>query len=152
MSETTEFLESVLPRLREADTAFHNGDAEPRFAIWSHNEPVTLFGAVVTKSGWGEIGPAFEWLASRFSDCGSFEYEVIAADARGDLAYLVAIEHTTASIGGAAPASYALCVTTIFRRENGEWRAVHRHGDPAPESLSATRDQLARFGEERPSR
>jgi ketosteroid isomerase-like protein len=46
------------------------------------------------------------------------------------------------------PAAYALRVTTIFRRENGEWKVVHRHGDPAPDSESATRDQLARFGEE----
>jgi ketosteroid isomerase-like protein len=28
------------------------------------------------------------------------------------------------------PKKYALRVTTIFRREQGEWRIVHRHGDP----------------------
>jgi Ketosteroid isomerase homolog len=143
VSETDDFLKSVLPRLTEADTAFHNGDPGARIAIWSQNDPVTLFGAVFTKKGWTAIGPTFEVLASRFSNCESFEYEVTAAGVSGDLAYLVGIEHTTASIGGAPPKSYALRVTTIFRHENDEWRVVHRHGDPMPDSASA-RDQLAR--------
>jgi ketosteroid isomerase-like protein len=151
VSETDDFLESVLPRLTEADTAFHNGDAGARVAIWSQNDPVTLFGALFTKNGWSEIGPTFEVLASRFSNCESFEYEVTAAGVSGDLAYLVGIEHTTASIGGAPRTSYALRVTTIFRRENGEWRVVHRHGDPMPESVPA-RDQLARSVREDPNR
>jgi ketosteroid isomerase-like protein len=151
VSEAEDFLKSVLPRLTEADTAFHNGDARPRIAIWSRKDPVTLFGALLTKGGWQEVGPAFEWLASRFSNCESFEYEVIAAGASGDLAYLVGIERTKASVGGAAPEAYALRVTTIFRRENGEWKAVHRHGDPLPDSVAA-RSQLARLreGESKP--
>ena len=99
MTQRDEILEAALPGLLEADTAFHNGDASGRSATWSQNDPVTLFGAVLTKSGWAEIGPAFEWLASRFSNCESFDYEVIAADASGDLGYIVGIEHTTASVG-----------------------------------------------------
>ena len=71
-------LGSVLPRLTEADTALHNGDAAPRIAIWSHNDPVTLFGAALMGSGWTEIREVFESLASRFSN-GTFEYEVIAS-------------------------------------------------------------------------
>lgn len=130
MDELDGFLTSTMPRLKAAETALHNGDASPRGAMWSHKEPVTLFGAVATKAGWGEIGPAFDWLASTFSNCISAEYEVLAAGASGDLAYVVGIEHTTASIGGAAPKSYSLRVTTIFRREDGEWKVVHRHGDP----------------------
>lgn len=134
--EVEGFLAATLPRLEEAETALHNGYADLRRARWTHNDPVTLFGAVVTKSGWAEIGPIFDWLASSFSNCESFKYEVVAADVSGDLGYIVGIEHTTASMAGAAPAAYLLRVTTIFRREDGEWKFVHRHGDPIPDSES----------------
>ena len=144
MTQRDEFLETTLPRLLEADTALHNGDASGRSATWSQNDPVTLFGAVFTKSGWAEIGPAFESLASRFSNCESFDYEVIAADASGDLGYIVGVERTTASVAGASPEAYSLRVTTIFRRENGEWKVVHRHGDPLSDDPS-TQEQLERL-------
>lgn len=144
MTERDEFLRAVLPALTEADTAFHNGDPNPRIRMWSQSEPVTLFGAVLTKSGPAEVISAFKWLADRFSNCESFEYEVVAADASGDLAYIAGIEHTTASVRGGPSEPYELRVTTIFRRENGEWKVVHRHGDPLPESGS-TREQLTRM-------
>ena len=151
MGDVEEFLAATLPRLEEADTALHNGNADLRSAMWSHNDPVTLFGAVVTKRGWAEIGRAFDWLASNFSNCESFEYEVLAADVSGDLAYIAGIEHTTASVGGAPPAPYSLRVTTVLRREDGEWKVVHRHGDPVPDSDSAG-DQLNLLKAERDAR
>jgi ketosteroid isomerase-like protein len=129
MEEREAFLASAMPRLMAAETALHNGDAGPRVAMWSHDEPVTLFGAAATKTGWTEIVPIFDWLASDFSNCLSYEYELLAAGASGDLAYMVGIEHTTASIRGADPKPYAIRVTTIFRREAGNWKVVHRHGD-----------------------
>ncbi|MET8153301.1 YybH family protein [Actinoplanes sp. NPDC049668] len=128
MADVDDFLAEILPRLRAAEIALHNGDAAPRGALWSHEDPVTLFGAEVTRSGWSELAPTFDWLATRFSACTSLEYEVIAAGADGDLAYLVAIERITATANG-TPTTYALRATTIFRREDGAWRAVHRHGD-----------------------
>ncbi len=149
MNEREGFLASVLPRLTEADIALHNGDAGPRKAMWSHDDPVTLFGAARSASGWGELRQLFDWLESQFSN-GSYEYEVLAADASGDLGYIVGIEHSSVSVGGAEPEAYELRVTTICRRENGDWKVVHRHADPDPESDSARR-QVARFGE-RPSR
>jgi ketosteroid isomerase-like protein len=147
MAEVDDFLAAVLPRMIEIDTALHNGDAEPRKAIWSHEDPVTLFGAVLTNVGWGEIGPAFDALASSFSDCESFEVEVVAAEAKGDFGYIVAIEHTTASVGGKSPEPYKLRVTTIYRREDGEWRIVHRHGDPVSDSAGA-HSQMQRMSDE----
>jgi hypothetical protein len=36
MDEVAAFMHATLPRLREADSALHNGDARPRIAIWSH--------------------------------------------------------------------------------------------------------------------
>ena len=150
MSERDEFLNAVLPRMKEVDTALHNGDAGPRMAFWSHEDPLTLFGALFEASGWPEISPVFERLASRFSD-GSYDVEVIAAGASGDLGYIAAIEHSTASVAGAAPEAYELRVTTVLRREHGEWRVVHRHADPVPDSEAARR-QLARLRDEEPSR
>jgi ketosteroid isomerase-like protein len=151
MAEVDDFLGSALPALTEADTALHNGDAGPRMVIWSQSDPVTVFGALLTKSGWADIAPAFEWLASRFSNCEEFQYEVIAAGASGDLAYIAGIEHTTAAVGGSEPQAYALRVTTVFRREDGKWKVVHRHADPVPDSAS-TRDHLARLTEQDGSR
>lgn len=144
MSEREDFLASVLPRLTEADTTLHNGDAGPRKAMWSHDDPVTLFGAARSASGWGELRRLFDWLESQFSN-GTYEYEVLAADASGDLGYIVGIEHSSVSVGGAEPEAYELRVTTICRRENGDWKVVHRHADPHPESDSARR-QVTRLG------
>ena len=39
MSDTEEFLASVLPRYIAADTALHNGDAALRKALWSTADP-----------------------------------------------------------------------------------------------------------------
>ena len=128
MTETEEFLAATMSRYNEAETALHNGDVGPRMAMWSRDEPVTLFGAAVSARGWAEIAEAFEWLGRSMSACSSYENEVVAAGASGDLAYTVAIEHTSASING-QPQQYELRVTTVFRREDKEWKVVHRHGD-----------------------
>jgi ketosteroid isomerase-like protein len=136
MTEVDDFIADVLPRMTEMDKALHNGDAGPRKLFWSHNDPVTLFGAVLTNVGWPDIEKTFEALAARFSN-GTFEVEVIASGASGDLGYLVAIEHTSVSVAGAPPELYKLRVTTILRREGAEWKIVHRHADPVPGNMGA---------------
>lgn len=134
-----------MPVLTHADMALHNGDAGPRIALWSHEDPVTVFGAARTVQGWSEIQQVFESLAAQFSD-GKFEYEVIASGASSDLAYIAGVEHSTVSVGGAEPQDYELRVTTVFRRENGQWKVVHRHADPMGESARLTAGRL-RFDE-----
>jgi hypothetical protein len=130
MDQTDAFLATTLPRLRQAETALHNGDAGPRTAMWSHTSPVTLFGGAMGGSSWEEIEPIFLRLGASFSDCSSYDIEVIAAGASDRLAYMVAFEHTTACVNGGLPAAYVLRVTTVFRGEHGEWKVVHRHADP----------------------
>ena len=70
--------------------------------------------------------------------------DVTAAGVSGDLGYVVGAEHSKASVGGEAPAPIALRVTLIFRREDGEWKEVHRHADPIP-GINSTHEQLRRF-------
>jgi ketosteroid isomerase-like protein len=134
MSDTRQFLDEMMPRIHRAEMALHNGDAGPRFEMWSHSDPVTVFGAAFSPMGWAEVAPMFEKLASQFSNCSSCEWEVLAADVGEDLAYLLAIERTTASVSGSEPKPYILRSTTIFRREDGEWKIVHRHADPLDDS------------------
>lgn len=74
---------------------------------------------------------AFGQLGETFSDCTAYPFELIAADVAGDMAYTVGYEHTQASVNG-KPRTYTLRVTQVYRREGGEWRVVHRHGDTLP--------------------
>ena len=134
MDDVSAFLANVMPQLEQEVVAIHNGDAEPRLALWSHDDPVTLFGAVMTREGWPQLEPAFQRLAASFRGSQSFEYDVLAAGVSGDLGYVVGIERSVATRGDAAPVEYALRVTTIFRQEDGVWKVVHRHGDSYDEA------------------
>lgn len=49
-----------------------------------------------------------------------------------DLAYTVVFEKTSCSVNG-EPRSYRLRATHTYRREDGEWRIVHRHADEPPQ-------------------
>ena len=135
------FLGTVMPRLKQEVLALQQGDPGPRMALWSRNDPVTLFGAELSGRGWGEIEPAFRRLAASFLGGESCEYEVLAAGVSGALGYVVAIERSIAAGGSSGPVQYDLRVTTVFRREGGAWKVVHRHGDPYDESA---RNVLAR--------
>ncbi len=144
MGDLDEFLAAVLPRQREAELALLDGDSGPRKILWSHKNPVTILGAAKTVSGWPEVESLFDWLASNFSNGALYELDVTAAGVSGDLGYVVGAEHSSASVAGEAPAQIALRVTLIFRREDGEWKEVHRHADPIP-GIQSTHQQLARF-------
>jgi ketosteroid isomerase-like protein len=132
MSDLDDFLNETVDRQVEAETALHNGDPEPRLAMWSAHDPVTLFGAAVSKSGADEVRQFFRFLASQFSDCTDWRFELVAAGVSGDLAYTVGYEHTSVTIEGVPVPPYSLRVTHIYRREDGEWKIVHRHGNSPP--------------------
>jgi ketosteroid isomerase-like protein len=130
VTEVDEFLSEMLPKQLAAEQALCRGDAEPRWETWSHHEPVTVFGAsgVPARQGWDEVSALFKQLATSFSGLDAYEFEPLAAGTSGDLAYLVGFEHKTAVINGRT-ATYTLRVTQIYRREDGVWKTVHRHGD-----------------------
>jgi ketosteroid isomerase-like protein len=133
MAQVDEFLADMLPRWHAAYRALCSGDAEPWAAIWSTRDPVTLFGAAGSASGTEEVRRIQDWLAGRFAGLVDEKHELIAAGASGDLAYTVALEHKTVDTSGGAQATYTLRTTHVFRREDGEWRIIHRHGDHPPE-------------------
>jgi ketosteroid isomerase-like protein len=132
MDDREEFLTWVHTVLRDAEVAIHNGDAAPRRAIWSRTEPVSVLGAWKNARGQAEIDALFAHLAASFSDCTSYEFELLEAEVLGDAAYTVGLEHTSATVNG-VPSSYTLRATQLYRREGGEWKVVHRHGSAPPD-------------------
>jgi hypothetical protein len=62
-----------------------------------------------------------------------YRFELVAAGASGDLAYTVGYEHISFSMDGVPVEPWTLRVTHVYRREDGEWKIVHRHAD-APRS------------------
>ena len=130
MTELDDFLTTFLARQIEAEEAIHNGDVAPRMQLWSTADPVTLFGALgMFNSGWEEVSRTFRWIAARFSNCTSYTFDLVAAGASGDLAYTVGYERSSRSFDGGPVEPSTLRVTHVYRRENGEWKIVHRHGD-----------------------
>jgi hypothetical protein len=87
MSELDDFLTPTLARQLEAEQALINGDPGPRLAMWSTQEPVTVFGADKSVIGSEEARQVFHWLATRFSNCTDDRFELVAAGASGNLAY-----------------------------------------------------------------
>ena len=55
-------------------------------------------------------------------------FELQPYDVLGDMAYTAGLEHSSASVDG-QQRSYTLRATQVYRREEGEWKVVHRHGD-----------------------
>jgi ketosteroid isomerase-like protein len=128
MTDREEFLAWVNTTLYDAERALHNGETTPRRALWSRNEPVSVLGAWRNANGQQELDELFTSLAKSFSDCTSFAFELLAYDVVGEMAYTAGFEHTWASVDG-QPRTYTLRATQVYRREQGEWRVAHRHGD-----------------------
>ena len=131
MSGHEDFVTWVNTVLRDAEVAVHNGDASLRRAIWSRNDPVTVLGGWRNARGQAEVDELFAHLAESFSDCTSYEFELLEAEVVGDVAYTVGFEHTSASVNG-VPSTYTLRATQIYRREDGDWKVAHRHGSAPP--------------------
>lgn len=128
MGDREDFLSWVDSTLVTAERALMDGDAEPRKAVWSRREPVGVLGAWRNAQGREELVEVFDVLAMSFSKCTSYEFDLIAVDVVGDVAYTVGYERISNSIDG-EPRTVTIRATQIYRREDGEWHVAHRHAD-----------------------
>ena len=93
MSELDDFLENFLPQQIAAEEALHNGDVEPPDEAVDPERPGVADGRLgPERGGWDDVGETFGWVASRFSNCSDYEFELVAAGVSGDLAYTVGFE------------------------------------------------------------
>jgi ketosteroid isomerase-like protein len=112
--------------------AFLQGDPEPQKRLWSRRDDVTLANPLGPPArGWHQVEDALVRAAAQIRGGEVLGSERISEVTTAELAYIVEIERDRVKVGDAdAFASSSLGVTSIFRREDGEWRLVHRHADP----------------------
>jgi ketosteroid isomerase-like protein len=112
---------------------FLNGDA----ALWKSNASREADGTIMGawgdyERGWSKVAPRYDWAAARFENSGArVHFEYLSMGVSGDLAYTIAIERSRVRIiDQKEPAAMSLRVTHLFRKEQGEWKLLHRHADP----------------------
>ena len=131
MEKREEFLNWFSTQWRQAEDLLHSGDASGRFETRADHAPLTLFGAWMEALDPEAVHRVFRPLESSFSHRISSGIELLAMDVSGNMAYTVHRETTSTHVDGERR-DYALRVTQVYRRENGEWKVVHRHADTAP--------------------
>ena len=133
-------LQRLIEQDHQASTAFCNGDPGPKLALYSRADDVTLANPLGPPAlGWQQVRATAESSAAVLREGEPTRFERISECETADLAYILEIERTTVKVGGAnAPSPVALRVTTVFRRESGGWKVVHRHADPVIASREAS--------------
>jgi ketosteroid isomerase-like protein len=132
-------LQYFLARLEDATNGMLNGDASLWTELASHADDATLFppfGGVAR--GWEEVGARYEAVAARNTPgSASVTFELLASGVSGDLAYVVSFERSLIHTAGSVELQPGFIrVTHILRREEGQWRLLHRHMDPLPETYT----------------
>jgi ketosteroid isomerase-like protein len=135
MSSEQDF-EKFLNQREKAASAYINGEAGPLGDLSTSTNPASFMGP-----GGGEIHGAREVTERYASDARFFatgstgHFEIIHAEASGDLGYWVGFQRATTYFKGKAdPVPFNLRITEIFRKENGQWKLIHRHADPLAEA------------------
>lgn len=119
-------------RQREAaSNTFVEGDAKALLDISATQDPATIFGPQGTiVSGATEVDKANIATASRFAEGSENRFGVLHKGQDGDLAYWVGIQYSKVKMKDSQKlVPMNLRVTEIFRKENGEWKLMHRHAD-----------------------
>ena len=133
MSDRESFRAEISEKQHEAEAALVRGDVGPRLRMWSHRDPVSLFAAVgVSRSGWDELKPTFESVAARLSGGHDVRYELMAYGVSSDMAWTAGFVRFTGTMDGGPETRYALRLTNVYQREDGEWKVVHEHSDFQP--------------------
>lgn len=132
-------LDHLIEQQHLALDEFAKGNDEPLAKLWSRQEDVTLgnpFGPFVR--GFEQVAETMQRAAANYREGEASGFELLSKHVTAELACIIEVERFNAKVGGREEATpLSLRCTSIFRREDGTWRLVHRHADPITTPRSA---------------
>ncbi len=144
-----ESFDEFLKRRESVSLDYINGSPTTLIAISTSNDPATFFPPSGDRiSGGAQVNVANDKGAPSFKDGSTGRFEVLHSSESADLAFWSGMQHATVRMQGKdEPVPMSLRVTDVFRRENGEWKLVHRRWWP----ICARRVSSSRRRRVRPS-
>jgi ketosteroid isomerase-like protein len=131
MVSKNEMFEDFLSRRESISAEYINGDADSLLGVSTSTDPATFFppsGARIR--GADRVNAANEDGAQAFSPGSSGRFEILQSWSSGDLGFWAGIQHAEVMLQGKdVPVAMQLRTTEVFRREDGDWKLVHRHAD-----------------------
>ncbi|RWO63568.1 nuclear transport factor 2 family protein [Mesorhizobium sp.] len=127
----------LVERSAEANSALMRGEITKYYEVIPHTEDFLLmspFGGNPTRAS--ELTAERIEAMGRFFKNGTFKHELLQAYGSADMVVLAIIERPHVEVGGLPAQDWPLRVTLVFRREEAEWRLVHRHADPLVKGVS----------------
>jgi len=123
-----EDLGEFIDRCHAALTQQSQGNPKPLLELWSRGDDVTVMAAVGGyQVGFEAVSKLLTW-ASTTQKFEGWRAENLVTFAGPLLGMSVELEHYALHING-EDKGMTLRATQVYRRENGEWRIIHRHGD-----------------------
>jgi ketosteroid isomerase-like protein len=123
--------EGAFATSHDALRAMGQGDSTLSTSQWSRRGDTTLanpFGPAIV--GWGNIAEESARVAAGIVASTDFQFEEVMRVVTPDLGYVVGVERSMIRRLGAEDfVPLTLRVTSVFRREEGQWFLVHRHAD-----------------------
>ncbi|WP_342221628.1 nuclear transport factor 2 family protein [Candidatus Fukatsuia endosymbiont of Tuberolachnus salignus] len=126
----THFME----KREEVAQSYVCGDPVPLVNIATLVSPATFFdprGYVVQQAA-DDVSRTYQQGAKAFKTGSETHFEILHMAASDSIAYWVGFQHATVHMNESKdPCPMYLRVTEIFRREDNEWKLIHRHADGA---------------------
>jgi ketosteroid isomerase-like protein len=144
LREKEELLMTLENEIRQVSEQFYaalnrvvNSDPGPMMDVWSHDSDVsTMTPRGHVNLGWEEVRAGWERAAHTLSEGHVSVEDLVVFPIADDVAYTLSTDHAQVKVGG-EPVLIDGRVTSIYQREDGEWKIVHHHTDVSPAMVEA---------------
>ena len=124
-------VDAAIARLHAAMAKVANGDVLAIKSLYSKTADATIvYGWGGYEKGGEAVSRRWDWAGQQFKG-GTVRYENVSTVVTADMFYVTDIEtyENQRVTGVEGITGWSNRVTHIFRREAGEWRLLHRHGN-----------------------